>query len=292
MITPMDAIKKIIIYLSCLFIAIAPFNVSAQSTPFPIGRKWVNCDELSNPYAEPQVYSRVVSDYNIINGKEYSCVGGLNYCKDGSRILKYGYIYIEEKDTVICDNILIFDESWEVGDTTTWLGLGFNEDSLKWLPVHETVVGIGYLNGLKYWDLELYEWKCRWLQGVGYVKGGRGILEEYNRAVGGPTTTVICCTDSNGDTLYVDRDALQLLPTGIRDICAEEISIRQNDRGCTVTLPDNAKWSATLYNSNGTAVARKAGEGCEIILPAENKGTHILVLNIDGKEYTKKVVIK
>ena len=30
----------------------------------------------------------------------------------------------------------------------------------------------------------------------------------------------------------------------------------------------------------------------EFILPAESKGTHILVLNIDGKEYTKKVAIK
>jgi hypothetical protein len=39
-------------------------------------------------------------------------------------------------------------------------------------------------------------------------------------------------------------------------------------------------------------VVRKAGEGSEIILPAESKGVHILVLNIDGKEYSEKVVIK
>ena len=50
--------------------------------------------------------------------------------------------------------------------------------------------------------------------------------------------------------------------------------------------------SVTLYGSNGATVAHKVGEGSEIFLHAESKGIHILVLNIDGKEYTKKVAIK
>jgi hypothetical protein len=251
-------------------------------------------DELLNPYVEPSIYERAVSDYNIINGKEYSCVGGLNYCKDGSRILKYGYIYIEEKDTVIYDNILIFDESWEIGDTTTWRqerGV-FNKDSLKWLTVYETVVNIGYLNGLKYWDLELNGWKCRWLQGVGYIDGGRDIFEEYNEFIGGPSTTLICCTEANGDTLYVDRDLLYMLSTGIRNISAEDISIAQQDGECVVTLPMVSEWAVTLYNAAGVSVACKAGEGSEIFLPVESKGTYILVLEVGGKQYTKKIAIK
>jgi hypothetical protein len=80
--------------------------------------------------------------------------------------------------------------------------------------------------------------------------------------------------------------------TNIEPLTSGDISIAQANGECIVTLPDAAKWSATLYNSNGVAVVRKAGEGSEIILPAESKGVHILVLNIDGKEYTKKVVIK
>ena len=80
--------------------------------------------------------------------------------------------------------------------------------------------------------------------------------------------------------------------TGIRNINAEDITIAQANGECIVTLPTVAKWSAVLYNSNGIAVARKAGEGSEIILPTESKGVHVLTLNIDGKEYTKKVVIR
>ena len=97
---------------------------------------------------------------------------------------------------------------------------------------------------------------------------------------------------ANGDTLYVNRDYLYMLSTDIHNISSEDISINQQDGECIVTLPTAAKWSATLYNSNGVAVARKAGEGGEIILPAESKGVHVLVLNIDGKEYTTKVTIK
>jgi hypothetical protein len=80
--------------------------------------------------------------------------------------------------------------------------------------------------------------------------------------------------------------------TAIDGISAEKLSIAQANGECIVTLPTAAKWSATLYNSNGVAVVRKAGEGGEIILPAESKGVHVLVLNIDGKEYTTKVTIK
>ena len=279
--------------LISLFLSLCTTVLFAQDAPFPIGRKWVCYKKLLNPYAEPSITSYTVSDYKVINDKEYSYIRGVNYCKDGSRILKYGKIYIEEKDTTIYGDMLIFDESWEIGDTTTWRDdHAFNEDSLKWLTVYETVVDIGYLNGLKYWDLELNGWKCTWLQGVGYIKGGRDFFEEYNRRVGGPVTTVICCTDSNGDTLYVDREALLLLPTGIHNTYTEDISIKQQGGECTVTLPTATKWSATLYGSNGATVAHKVGEGSEIILTAESKGTHILLLDIDGKQYTKKVVIK
>ncbi len=289
----METIKETFLFLRYLLMVIMPIGVSAQDASFPIGRKWVCYDKLLNPYAEPSIISYTVSDYKVINDKEYSYIRGVNYCKDGSRILKYGKIYIEEKDTTIYGDMLVLDESWEIGDTTTWRDdNAFNEDSLKWLTVYETVVDIGYLNGLKYWDLELNGWKCTWLQSVGYIKGGRDFFEEYNRRVGGPFTTVICCVDSNGDTLYVDRDALQLLPTGISNISADDIYIAQLDGECVVSLPAASEWTATLYNAAGVSVAHKSGECGEIILPTESKGTHILVLDVDGKQYTKKVVIK
>ena len=93
----------------------------------------------------------------------------------------------------------------------------------------------------------------------------------------------------NGRLLYENT---LFTPTGISGISFEDLSVKQTDDGCTVTLPTAAKWSATLYGSNGATVAHKVGEGSEIILTAESKGVHILLLDIDGKEYTKKVVMK
>ena len=74
---------------------------------------------------------------------------------------------------------------------------------------------------------------------------------------------------------------------------ASEVSFSQHGGRCIITLPyDAAAWSATLYNSAGATVARRSGEGSEIILPATSKGTHILVVNADGRVVKKKVFIK
>ena len=74
---------------------------------------------------------------------------------------------------------------------------------------------------------------------------------------------------------------------------ASEVSFSQHGGRCIITLPyDAAAWNATLFNCVGAIVAHRSGEGGEIILPATSKGTHILVLNIDGRVVKKKVLIK
>ena len=86
---------------------------------------------------------------------------------------------------------------------------------------------------------------------------------------------------------------MHLLPTGIENATAEDISFKQQGGECIVTLPgEAAAWSATLSNSNGITVARRSGEGSEIIMPATSKGTHILVVKADGRVVKKKVFIK
>ena len=207
--------------------------------------------------------------------------------KDGTKIYKYYNNYGIES--------FIFDESWEVGDTTTWFDEhAFDEESLTYYTEYETVVEIGYINGLKCWNLEIDGWMYAWLQGVGYIKGGRFMFEEYmSFIVGKPSYELICCIDPGNDTLYVNRDLLHLLPTGIENTTAEDISFKQQGGECIVTLPGEAvAWSATLSNSSGITVARRSGEGSEIILPATSKGTHILVVKADGKVVKKKVFIK
>ena len=246
----------------------------------PEGRKWVMraYRPLYPAYGEGKTYFEVKGD-TIINGNQYSIVTSDGYdvcqfirCEDTKYLC---YSYKPEGD------ILVFDESWNVGDTAV---IGDDNPSTPSYTVAET----GDLQGLKYWHIDGVQ--LRWVQGIGFVNANLFLIE--HGFVGGVSLELICCTEANSDTLYVNRDLLYLLSTGISDICAENISIKQQSGECIVTLSNTAKWSATLYSSNGTAVARKAGEGCEIILPAENKGTHILVLNIDGKDYTKKVVIK
>ena len=49
---------------------------------------------------------------------------------------------------------------------------------------------------------------------------------------------------------------------------------------------------ATLYNSNGVCVAQKEGAGSEIFLPADSKGTHILVVKAGGRVVKKKIALK
>ncbi|MBQ2368288.1 MAG: T9SS type A sorting domain-containing protein, partial [Bacteroidaceae bacterium] len=70
------------------------------------------------------------------------------------------------------------------------------------------------------------------------------------------------------------------------------VTVVQRGGECVVTLPYADAWSVTLYNSVGAAVACRSGEGSEIILPATSKGTHILVVNADGRVVKKKVFIK
>jgi hypothetical protein len=52
------------------------------------------------------------------------------------------------------------------------------------------------------------------------------------------------------------------------------------------------QWSATLYNSNGVCVAQREGEGSEMFLSTDSKGTHILVVKAGGRVIEKKIALK
>ena len=92
---------------------------------------------------------------------------------------------------------------------------------------------------------------------------------------------------SNEGTCYKSNE------TDIETTSSDEVSFTQQGSECVVTLPaDVAAWEATLSNSVGVTVARRSGEGSEIILPATSKGTHILVIKADGRVVKKKVFIK
>ena len=267
--------------LMSLFFALCTTVLFAQSEILPEGRKWIVRRALPlHPNKTEHTMTYHIKGDTTINGYKYSKLyDGAEFTKairkEGIRY--FSHIHYDNKDT------LVFDESWNVGDTTV---IGDPN------PRHPrcTVAETGYIQGRKYWDIDIRP-NLRWVQGVGFVNAGEPFQTEHGNA-SSATFSLICCTEANGDTLYVNRDFLYMLSTGIRNIGAEDISISQLNGECFVILPSAAKWSATLYSGNGTVVACKAGEGSEIILSAKSKGTHILVLNIDGKDYTKKVVIK
>ena len=74
---------------------------------------------------------------------------------------------------------------------------------------------------------------------------------------------------------------------------ALDLVVTPADGGCLVTLDtDTGEWTATLYNSNGVTVAQQQGNGCEIFLSTDSKGTHILVVKAGGRVVKKKIMLR
>ncbi len=269
-----------------LFLLLSAGTIIAQDETFHDGRKWVMREYTVNPYDSlEEILTCVVNGDTTLAGKRYKKVNfqrngtgdiSLLIRQVGSKIYqRYGNYGKWNPDT------LVFDENWIIGDKTT-LPIQIQDN------IYAEIIEVGELQGRKYWNVNGW---YTWLQGVGYIKS-RMFFDAHKPLSGSKLYDLICCIEANGDTLYVDREALQLLPTGIGNISADDIYIAQLDGECVVSLPAASEWTATLYNAAGVSVAHKSGEGGEIILPTESKGTHILLLDIDGKQYTKKVVIK
>ena len=270
-------IIKIIAALCCLF---SVFNTSvAQENVIPDGRRWIiHRQNVFNPEIKDEIWTHYIKGSSVKDGKTYSNMycddaGLLEYVrKDGAKWYSYDVIF---------GDTLTFDESWSVGDTT------FIDAKRPYN--YGVVIDVNEVQGQKCWKMDGY-YGGTWIEDVGYTTGSHlssiSLMNSYSHRL-------ICCIDPGNDTLYVNRDLLPLLQTGIKDISTDNVSFSQQGERCIVTLPyDASAWSATLYNSVGAAVARRSGEGSEIILPATSKGTHILVLNVGGRAVKKKVFIK
>ncbi len=273
---------KIIAIICCLFSVY--YTAVAQDTIIPDGRRWVMREyrPLYPPYGNRITICHINGD-TLINGHRYSKLykGSLECMirREGTKWYVYDYIHEER----ISRDTLLFDESLNVGDTA-W------SDPREIEPPY-IVSEIGEIQDHKYWHIAAEYWGFdTWVQGIGWID--RLPFDYAHYLVGGVSISLICCVDPGNDTLYVNRDLLYLLETGIEDISSDEISFTQRGGECVVTLPLDAAWSATLSNSIGVTVARCSGEGSEVILPATSKGTHILVVNVGGRVVKKKVFIK
>ena len=310
------------IFLTTLVLFFAMHVFSQSNNLYTDGTKWMyvyDSFDSDGFWFIGDVIVETIKGDTVVNGITYKkiectyiCIGEDDYITDGD-LLRYSdgkYLryytdasYREEykkcnPEKFLGDDHVMYDENLKVGDKVWW------EKNQTVVEIGDTVFEENPNIVRKYWrhnagtdtyyEEELYTrlnhiW---WVEGVGRLS-----LPYYIGIDCICNDMLMCCINANGDTIYKNKEYVEAVKeymrmTGIRNINAEDITIAQANGECIVTLPTVAKWSAVLYNSNGIAVARKAGEGSEIILPAESKGVHVLALNIDGKEYTKKVVIR
>lgn len=133
-----------------------------------------------------------------------------------------------------------------------------------------------------------------WVEGIGSLS--QPIPYEIGEVDCTCYQMLLYCINPAGDTIYRNQKYIDLVEpyfkTNIPALKSDNVTFYQRGGECVVTLPYADAWSATLYNSVGAAVARRSGEGSEIILPATSKGTHILVIKADGRVVKKKVFIK
>ena len=288
----------ILFLLLPLSICAASWQAFEEGQKLPDGMQWAIFSYVHPQYYYTEIY-RIAGD-SVIDGKVFKKVL-TSRNEDFSNATLERYMLRDEGGRIYLrwhhgEEELFFDCSSEVGDTLILQG----KDPAIITCIKDTVFDNVKGDKLKCWEMILGEydssedwyfwWEATYIENVGFLSTGHA--QTHFLQTGGDNKLLYV---SVGDSLiYLCEEGIyyKSSETAIDGISADKLSIKQQGGECIVTLPSTAKWNATLYSSNGTAVARKAGEGCEIILPAESKGTYILLLNIDGKQYTKKVVIK
>ena len=266
----------------------------------PIRNITINGDTIIND----TIYKKLYATELLFNLSELNTSGKLEAflrCDKGKYLYRFFDENLKEKykkeypNEFIGDEYIMFDENSLVGDTVI-----SNFEVIS--AVSDTIYPrySDYL--IKYWKTKplnnelIYSYffnDIKWIQGIGYPT--TLLLHDDYDVDCLCEDLLLFCIAANGDTIYRNKKYWypELAMTTIGKISASQVSFKQQGGECIVTLPgEAAAWSATLSNSNGITVARRSGEGSEIILPATSKGTHILVVKADGKVVKKKVFIK
>ena len=103
---------------------------------------------------------------------------------------------------------------------------------------------------------------------------------------------LIYCINPAGDTIYRNTEYMNYM-TSITPLPEIKMSLTPSSDGLWVNLGANIpQWNAALYNSNGVCVAQREGEGSEMFLSTDSKGTHILVVKAGGRVIKKKIALK
>ena len=304
-----------------LLLSILALTSHAQNDGLYVdGMKWVcggftfaKKDSVGD--VEKILYTYIIKGDTVVNGTEYKKMFQLfSYPNDDYEYLgdmmclcryddgKYLFYLPEMKNRwgdeyFIGDDYVFFDENLGKGEILSSAG---KIDCIK-----DTAFDDFYNVIRKYWKMELdrgaslrYEYA---LDNVLWVEGIGSLSQPMPYQIDALDCTcyqmVLYCINPAGDTIYRNQKYIDFVEpyfkTNIPALKSDNVSFKQQDGKCIVTLPyDASAWSATLYNSVSVTVSRRSGEGSEIILPATSKGTHILVVNADGRVVKKKVYIK
>ena len=283
------------------------------------GMKWVCgyfyfADKDSVRKVYERIYTYVINGDTLINNTNYKKMlysyrrpemdydkyWCMYFCRyENGKYLFYLPEYKERHEKCyIGDDYVFCDESLTTGDI-------FVDKYNKIGSINDTIFDDSADRIRKCWKLQPHSSiSSRYREALNYVAWVEGIgslSQPIPYEIGEVDCTcyhmLLYCINPTGDTIYRNQKYIDLVEpyfkTNIPALKSSAVSFSQRGGECVVTLPyDALAWSATLYNSVGAAVARRSGEGSEIILPATSKGTHILVLNVGGRVVKKKVFVK
>ena len=315
--------KKLVLSTLLFFLALSSF--SQEDSFYDDGKQWLTAFYTFHGKDTATLIGKVYFTFKIdgdsvINGKTYKkMINIINY-RSGETLVGYYptfFVRIEDgkhlfykpyingfgntvSDTYfIGDDFVFFDEKIRVGDIMktydgeriAYIGDTLFEDSFDkkrklWKYLYSENMSSRYREAIN----------CiAWVEGIGSLS--QPIPYHINAVDCACYHMLLYCIESTGDTIYRNQKYIDLLepyfPTDISSpLLSMDISFAQTDGGCKINLPSVTDWSATLYNSNGVTVAQQQGNGSEIFLPTDSKGTHILVVKAGDKVVKKKVLLR
>ena len=318
--------KKILLGIILIFIAL--HSIAQSNNLYTKGTKWIYVIdyELSEDFdfSDREIMFETITDDTIINNitykktiNEYLSVwpeyDETNYSKYQGDMLRYSdgkYLRYYKDETYrkgfkeyapekfLDDDHVMYDENLKVGDSVWW------EKNQKIAEIGDTIFDASPTVKRKYWRHSGHYGRAEerdvygalndiwWIEGIGRLSYPYYYAEDYSTL-----WMLMCCINADGDTIYKNNKYMDAVApyfkTVISGIAADNISITPTDGGCLVALGSDAvEWTATLYNSNGVTVAQQQGNGSEVFLPTDSKGTHILVVKAGGRVVKKKIMLR
>ncbi|MBQ7362429.1 MAG: hypothetical protein IJW68_08085 [Bacteroidaceae bacterium] len=307
--------KKLVLSTLLFFLALSS-SFSQVGNLYVDGMKWVTTnytfDGNFNVTEKNETYTYIIQGDSVIDGIKYKKLNQYYYSKKenleyyfGTFLARYNngkyLFYIPEikdylgEEYYIGNDYVLFDDKLKVGDSLP--GNAYEKIAF----IGDTIFQESSTIKRKYWKMQPYSNSSglytEILNRVVWVEGIGQLIEPIPQSifeVDCPCYNMLtCCINPAGDTIYKSDKYFGLnITLSLSSPIADNLTISPVAGGLSVNLGTATDWLATLYNSNGVTVAQQQGNGSEIFLPTDSKGTHILVVKAGGKVVKKKVLLR